>query len=343
MNQYLEPEVQRNKFVPWVLFLCLSFFIISAGFYGIKMYYSFLEVTPQEVKSDDARPESMGRLYYSAVLPSESETRLFEVDFNNKVPTTLKNTEGIYHMSRFEHNKEALSRNDKEGKSFIEIISPSENGVEETSYVPAPLPDSKIGKIAWNEERTLLLYEVFTRSEDFEEDTRVTIYMYVLSDKSSLLLTEGQNPIFYDADTFLFMKNDGLYVLDLTASEDVRQARLLQEFVEKDNSLRASMIFSFDKKTLMVTRPSQRMVDVHTVEINDNQEIVFSSTGSAKQSMISPVFSPDERFIAFFEDEAATTTNEMMLSVTDIKTGNKTSVMSVLMNKTRPFVISFWK
>lgn len=343
MNPPLVPEVQKSKIVPWILFLCLSIFIIATGFIGLKTYNSFFTKAPQNSAPANNRAIEMGRLYYSAVLPSQFESQLFEVDFITKTPTLLKNTVGIHQMTPSEKGVEAVSYYDKEGKSFIEIVATNKDGVKETVYVQPPSTTTKIGKISWNEDRTQLLYEVHTVSESPTMDVPVAIYQYNLNDVKSTKLIEGRNPTYYDAETFLYIQNDGVYGFDVLASSSEKQSFLVKKFDVDEKFMHATMLFYPDKKKLLVTHPSIPAVDIYTVEKSENKEVIFSTTVRKEQSMMSPVFSPDGNFIAYFEAGIATEPNEMALSVIDVKNGLKVSRVRALIDMTKPFIISFWK
>jgi hypothetical protein len=340
MNQYLAPEVtqptQSRKKI--IIYSIVAALILVAGALAMQTYFAYIHkpvaLVSEQVTEDDVL--SKGLLYYSASRVGEDESNLFELNLNTKQATLLPKTEGLYHISNTKKDIDAASFANKDGKSVIELVKADAIGVRETSYIESSVLGGHIQRLTWNDDQAVLLYEVVA-------STSVSIYAYNVAEKSSTFLTQGQSPLFYDADTFLFLQTNGLYAFELNGRSEDAKSYLVKAFSKTGTTLNTSMIFSPDKKTLLVTHPDKGIVDLHTVGLMEDGRVTSLTTGKISQSMISPVSSPDGRFIAFFELGTTIIPGEMILSTIDLQKGVKVSETAVEIDNTQPFVISFWK
>lgn len=349
MSLLLEQQIKKKSLVlSFALFLictavllCLAYFV--ALWYFQPQYKDVASTDIQKVVpvADDSYL-SKGRIYYSAVRRGESERHLFELDVTSKTSKLLNNTSGIYQITRFQSGVEATSYIQKDGKSVIELIVTDKNGVQETQYIFAPV-HTQAGRIVWNKDRTVLFYEAVSLSTTTTVVDETTLYAYNLLGKTTTKLTEGQSPVMFDADTVLFLRNDGVYELALDSALMLKAVTQVEKFTSQQVTRSSSMLFSPDKKTLLVSYPESAHVDVNTVTLGKNQEVVFTATGHMEESMISPISTQDGRYIVFFEKGVATSSYETALSSVDIKTGKKITEAVVLADGTQPMVISFWK
>jgi hypothetical protein len=341
--EYLEPEVVKNnsfRIIVGIVILCV---VLGLGGVFLQQYLHTEKKTVRVFTGVDR-----GMLYYSATRVGEDESHLFELNLNTKKTTLLSNTEGIYQITPLKKGTEATSYIEKDGKSVIELIVTDANGVKEVSYIESPVVSGRIGRMAWNDDRTVLLYEsvpVISSTSSTKVTDGVSIYAYNVAKKSNTFLTEGHNPTFYNDTTFLFLRDDGVYVFDVTDDESLiaYTPKLVSAFDGLKAMDKSNMLFSPDKKILFATHPHESQVELYTVVSSERQEVTLSKQGNRSESMISPLHSPDGGSLVFFEEEVATSSREMMISTVDRKTGKKVNEYAVMLDSTKPFVISFWK
>jgi hypothetical protein len=335
MNQYLEPEVQRNKFVPWVLFLCLSFFIISAGFLSLKIYFSVLENSKQIDTANEKPPISMGRLYYSATLPGESVSSMFKVDLDTKTIEPINNSEGMYQVSDVLNNREAISYIDSEKKSFINVSEYSQSGDLKTSVVTLPKGD-EIGTFSWNESTSYLAYN--TKRELGTGTPLYEISIYDVASDTSRKVAEGFSPQFISEKNLLFLKSDGVYLLNIGTLEQTK----LYAHDGYTATANSSIVIAPNNDYFIVAHANVASADVHKIsKITDTIKIISSE--NVPGLMVSPIFSPDSRYLAFFQPHITNDVRKVTIETIDLESRKQEKQVELSIDLSRGAIMSLWK
>ena len=139
------------------------------------------------------------------------------------------------------------------------------------------------------------------------------------------ILDVGVSPLFLKDDSVLYLKHDGMYRIDATglaASSSGEVAERVAYFSGYEATRMSRIAVSHDGLALVVSHPESDGLVAYVA--STSPEFVLRDLGGVKGKALFPVFSPDDRSIAFIglgaDDEGRTTKNLMIADTRTLAT-----------------------
>jgi hypothetical protein len=334
MNDTLVATRKQSSFVRWFLFLSTSVVCLTLGLLAVYFFTSRPHTSDVHPEVDEFTP-SMGYVYFSATLPSEDIARLFEVDLDAKTVKALEGTEGTYQITQVQNNIEATSFTNRDGRSFIEIITYDAEGLSKTSFVEAPV-GAQVQSLSWNEGRTRLAYQTVT---DGGQQDSYAVYVYDVAQNTSVRVADGFSPHFLTRDDLLFLRGDGVYTMRSGEGEPTK-IYTHEGYVVTPLS---NIISSPNKEIVTISQPPLSAVDVHIVAYSESSGVSIIQTKRVPGLMIMPIPSPDGRYFAYFEPHFSDGVSSLTLNTVDLTDEEEVAQVALATDMNKPHVMSFWR
>lgn len=240
-----------------------------------------------------------GTLYVSLrSLPAKSNPiSIYSFDIQSKTLTNLSSDGGSYMASRFSHAKDRIAYTEFSGKKYL--LYTVKNNFTEKKGVNVP-PEAYIARNpSWSPDDRLLAYQTQSAQDgSILQASAWRVYVTNLSTNKTTFITDGVSPLFGPDGSLLILKEKGLYRFDINDPKNIR-GELVWEVTGGVSLGNMKLDLSPSGKLLAWSVPHENMLYIFSVSSWNPFKIEIKST--INSSGFWPVFSPDEKYLAFEE------------------------------------------
>jgi|GEM_PF-2669091 len=311
-----------NKTLSRVIIAVTSLLIIVVvGRYAYMEYPALFGMTPV-VEQKLAAPQLNGSLILTMrpSVPARSPAAIYAMSTQDGTLKKVDDSHDFFSPSFSTDGRVAVTAALDSTSVVLAIVKA--NDKTHPTYVVAPAPTLTPGASSWSPDNKYIAYEAVTALPAID-DIAIENSRIVLLDVTTgaqKILDTGASPLFVRDGSVLYVKSDGIYRIDadgLAASSSAESALRVAYFDGYQASRMSRIALSHDGVALTASHPQSNGFVAYAV--STSSPFTLTDKGGIKARVLYPVFSPDDRSIAFVElgtDADGHTTKNIMIADT---------------------------
>lgn len=310
-----------NKILSSLIIVMTLLIIIAVGVrYAYMAYPSLFGVVPPEKEIPVAQLAGSLIMTMQPSVPVGSAAAIYAVSPQTGAVKRIDDTHDYFAPSFSSDGRVAVTTSLGTSSIALAIVKVSDK--DNPTFVVPPAPALVPGASSWSNDNKYVVYEAITALPS-PEDVSIESSRIILLDTQTgaqKTLDTGASPLFLKDGSILYLKQDGIYRIDaegLTASSSAESAERVAYFDGYTASRTSRISASHDGTKLAASHPLSNGLVAYTMSVSP--AFTLTDKGGIKEQALDPVFSPDDRSIAFIEigaDGDGHTTKNLMIADT---------------------------
>jgi hypothetical protein len=298
--------------------------------------------TEQSVVEVNQPKNGIALLTYKDSEHPESST-FVSVDTNSGTFTRATGNTPFFSPSRSAQGLFASAVREADGTSYLRVGENKEGLLGDDALIVVPEAGGKAGVSDWSSDGSKLVYEsIFEPTTLGESRLDVSeIVLYDFTTQEQRTIDFGVSPVFFDETHVMYVRPDGIYTIDITASTTPQAPQPMYFFSERFAAEDARLVLSPDKKMVLITEPSLSNAALLAVTSTEEKVQYLTKIRENTNPISGFVFSPDSTQALFLEN-VADKQSQKDLYLLDLATFAKTSLGSIVSQSDDVLSISEW-
>jgi hypothetical protein len=286
-----------------IIVVTLLLITFVAGRYAYTAYPSLFGslfgIPPEVAEAPAAQLGGSLIMTMKPSIPVGSPAAIYAVSPQNGSVKKIDDTHDYFAPSFSSDGRVAVATSIGSSSVALALVKVSDK--DHPIFVVPPAPALSPGASSWSQDNKYVVYEAITAlptpGDLAIENSRIVLLDILTGAQKTL--DEGVSPLFMKDGSVLYVKSDGIYRIDiqgLVASSSAESAVRVAYFEGYKASRRSKLAVSHDGTKLVAVHPSSNVFIAYTIS---NPSFSLSYKGSVSERALYPVFSPDDRSIAF--------------------------------------------
>lgn len=285
-----------------IVVMALLIMIFVGGRYTYMAYPSLFGVVPPQKEIPVAQLAGSLIMTMQPSIPVGRPTAIYAVSPQTGAIKQIDDTHDYFAPSFSSDGRVAVAT--AEGSSSVVLAIAKVADTDHPEFVVPPAPALMPGASSWSSDNKYVVYEAITALPTAEDSAIENSRIVLLDTQTRVqkILDVGASPLFMKDGSILYLKSDGIYRIDgdgLTASSSEESAERVAYFEGYTASRISRIAVSHDATLLAASHPQSNGLIAYT--ISSSSVFALSDKGGVKERALDPVFSPDDRSIAFIE------------------------------------------
>lgn len=312
--------VMNKTLAPVVIVVTALLIILVGGRFAYIGYTSLYPAAPAPKVLPAAQVSGSLILTMQLAIPAGSPAAIYAVTAQDGAVKKVDDTHDYFAPSFSSDGRVAVTAGLGNSAMALALVKVSDRA--NPTFIVPPAPALFPGASSWSGNNKYVVYEAIT-SLPTPADIAIDSSRVILLDTETgaqKIVDVGASPLFLKDGSILYLKHDGIYRIDaagLSASSSEETAERVAYFNGYEATRMSRIAVSHDGLSLVVSHPESNGLVGYAA--STSPQFVLRDLGGIQGKALFPVFSPDDRSIAFISvgaDDAGRTTKNLMMADT---------------------------